>query len=343
MPQITNNGFKVKQINTELVKTALKALTYGTKLTLANATGLSVATCSNILNELLQTGEIMEIDLAQPNGGRPARRFIYNAYYSLIACLYAGAEGGVHTITYTVANMMGEIIEENSANFARINYEVIERLVGELINRYPNIKAIGIGLPGVVNRGVIDICDLKELMHVPLGIKLKEQYQLEFTIENDMNTIVYGFYKKQNYDGDKTIAFLYFPKNNLPGGGIMVDGHILKGNTKFAGEVSFLPLDLSQEAQLIQLHNEHTFIPLVVKTIVSIIAIINPETIALTGELFKNDQIVDIYNRCLEIIPQEHMPEIFLQKDVRADYLNGLIAITLESLTYHLQLVEKRI
>ncbi|GIM27885.1 hypothetical protein CPJCM30710_05510 [Clostridium polyendosporum] len=343
MLQITNNTIRVKQINTELVKVALKNLSYGTKLTIANATGLSVATCGNILKELLESGEVLEIELEQPNGGRPARRFVYNANYAFIACLYLKNEGGIYTINYAVTNLIGEIIEEGSKIFNSINYDVIDSLIGELIERYENIKAVGIGVPGVVRQGVIGVCDIKELINVPLGNKLKEKYQLEITIENDMNFTVYGFYKKQNYDRDRTIAIVFFPKGNFPGAGIIVDGHILKGNTKFAGELSFLPLDLSREEQLKRLNSEDGFIPLAVKAIVSIIAIINPETIALTGELFKSDQLDDIYNHCLEIIPKEHMPQIFLRENIHDDYMNGLISITLESLSYNIQLVEKRI
>jgi hypothetical protein len=146
----------------------------------------------------------------------------------------------------------------------------------------------------------------------------------------------------QNYDEDKTFAIVTFPKDNFPGAGFIVDGHLLKGNTKFAGEVSFLPFDLTREEQLKQLNSTEGFVPLAIQTITSIIAIIDPVSIALTGELSKPNLLDDIYNGCLKDVPKEHMPEIFVKNDTHDEYMFGLISVTLESLTYNLQLVEKR-
>lgn len=342
MLPLVNNMIRVKQVNIELVKTALKALTFGTKLTIANATGLSVATCNNILNELLERGEVVEADLEQPNGGRPARRFMYNANYSYIACIYVNNEGGIYKIIHVITNLTGEIIEENSVEVEIINYEVIDNLIEKLIFNYENIKAIGIGIPGIVHKGVIGAGDIEELVDLPLVTMLKAKYNLEIIVENDMNLIVYGFYKKQNYDEEKTIAVVIFPQNNCSGAGIIVDGHIIRGNTNFAGEVSYLPFDISREEQIKQLNRIDSFSPLMVKTIASIIAIINPETIVLTGGLIRSDMLEDLSTACCKTIPHEHMPQIIIQENMQDDYINGLVSITLESLTCDIQLIEKK-
>lgn len=334
---------RVKQVNVELVKTALKALTFGTKLTIANATGLSVATCGNILNELLERGEVIEADLEQPNGGRPARRFMYNANYSYIACIYVSNEGGIYRTIHVVTNLAGEIIEENSIEVEVINYEVIDSLIGQLICSYENIKAIGIGIPGVIHRGVIGPGDIKELVDIPLATRLKAKYDLQVTVENDMNLISYGFYKRQNYDEDKTIAVVIFPQDNCSGAGIIVDGHIIRGYTNFAGEVSYLPFDHLREEQIMQINHADVYFPLIVKTIVSIIAVINPETIVVTGGLIRADMMMDISNSCETLIPHAHMPQIIIQENMQSDYIHGLVSITLESLTCDIQLIEKRV
>lgn len=106
--------------------------------------------------------------------------------------------------------------------------------------------------------------------------------------------------------------------------------------------MSFLPFDLTREEQLKQLNSIEGFVPLAIQTITSIIAIIDPVSIALTGELSKPTLLDDIYNGCLKDVPKEHMPEIFVKNDTHDEYMYGLISVTLESLTYNLQLVEKR-
>lgn len=342
MIPIINNTIRVKQVNVELVKTALKALKSGTKVTLANATGLSVATCSNILNELLERGEVIKTDLEQSNGGRPARRFMYNANYSYIACFFVTNEGDRQRVIYAVVNLIGEIIEQQTVEVAVLNYEVIDSLVEDLIVHYENITALGIGVPGIVNKGFIVSCDIKELADIALADRLKEKYNLEVTVENDVNLIAYGFYQKQKYEEDKTIAVVIFPRDNCSGAGIMVDGHIVRGNTNFAGEVSYLPFDISRDEQIRQLNLVEEVSPLMIKTIVSIIAVINPETIVITGNLVQLDMLNQFYHGCEAIIPHAHMPQIVIEENMQGDYMHGLISITLESLSCDVQLIEKR-
>lgn len=342
MLPIVNNMIRVKQVNIELVKTAFKALTFGTKLTIANATGLSVATCNNILNELLARGEVVEADLEQHNGGRPARRFMYNANYSYIACIYVSNDGGVYRITHAVTNLAGAIIEENFVEVEIINYEVINTLIEKLIYNYENIKAIGIGIPGIIHRGIIGAVDIEELTDLPLATRLKANYNLKIIVENDVNLMAYGFYKKQNYDENKTIAVVNFPKGNGAGAGIIVEGHIIRGNTNFAGEVSYLPFDQSREEQIKQTNSADGFFPLMVKTIGSIIAIINPEAIVITGGLIRSNMQGDFSILCRNRIPHEHMPQIIIQENMQDDYIKGLVSLTLESLACDIQLIEKK-
>jgi predicted NBD/HSP70 family sugar kinase len=344
MNKIVSNNSKVKQLNIELVKDALIELTYATTQTVAKTTGLSIATCGNILNELLESGEVIEVDLEQPKGGRPARRFMYNANYCYVACIYLNYKGGDYKITYAVANLINEIIEEDSVILDDINYESIVGLIDKLIAKHDNIRAVGVGVPAAVCDDVlVGDCEIKGLINFPLGKRLKEKYPINIIVENDMNLKVLGLYKKQNYDKHKNIAVITFPKNSCIGSGIVVDGHVVKGNTQFAGEVSYLPFDISQEELITQLQSVDGFLPIVVKTIVSIIAVINPETIALTGELVRPDMLEDIFNGCLKIIPEKHMPKIIIRENIHDDYINGLISVTIESLTCDFKLVKKRI
>lgn len=344
MNQIVSNTMKIKQLNVELVKSALIEMTYGTKLTVANATGLSLGTCGNILNELLESGEVIEVDAEQTNGGRPARRFLYNANYCYVACMYISYENGIHKITYAVCNLVGEIIEEDSVILDAIDFDAIALLIERLTAKYDILRAVGIGVPAVVYEGVVvGDCDIKNLINFPLEERLKAKFPLEIVVENDMNLIAIGFYRKQNYDQDKNIAVVDFPKGKCIGSGIIIQGHIIKGNTNFAGEVSYLPFDMSQEEQINRLNSEDGLLPLAVKTLVSVIAVINPETIVLAGDLMRSDMLEDIYNGCLEIVPKEHMPRIIIREDIYEDYMNGLISVTIESLTCDIQLVKKRI
>jgi hypothetical protein len=176
--QITNNSIRVKKINQELIKQALKMMGQGTKSMIANVTGLSVATCGNILNEFLETGEVIETELEEPNGGKPARRYVYNSNFAYIACLYASSEGGQHSLTYVVTNLIGETLDEGCQKVSLADASAIDGIIESLVDKHPDIKALGIGIPGFVHQGVINVCDIAELINIPLEAQLRESMSL---------------------------------------------------------------------------------------------------------------------------------------------------------------------
>ncbi|MCA0755828.1 ROK family protein [Paenibacillus sp. N4] len=342
MSSHTHNTIQVKKMNIELVKNALKAQGIATKASIAALTKLSVATCGSILNELLAIGEVIELEPDGPTGGRPAKQYKYNANFGCIICLLVRTEGGIHSISNSIVNLLGETISETTLELPHIDMDVMDRFIEGLISDNENVQAIGIGIPGVVHLGVIGVCDVPDLAGQPLGPYLEQKFEIPITIENDMNMTVYGFYHLQNFEEENTFAVVTFPRNHFPGAGFIVDGRILSGNTTFGGEVSFLPFGISREEQLRELHTEEGFIRLAVKTLSSIIAIINPVTIAITGELPRESQLQALYTGCLKDIPEEHMPQLIIRNNTHREYMTGLVTATLESLTYRLQVTQKR-
>lgn len=69
---------------------------------------------------------------------------------------------------------------------------------------------------------------------------------------------------------------------------------------------------------------------------------INPVSIAITGDLPRETQLDKIYKGCLRYIPKEHMPTLFVKNDTNEEYMKGMLTETLESLTYRLRVIEKR-
>jgi len=342
MKSITNTA-NVKQMNTELIKTVLKSMPGNTKANIASATGLSHATCNTILNELVTTGEVLEMDKENSNGGRPAQQFRYNGNYANVVCLYLDNESKIPVINYAVINLLGDILEEKSIKNEVVDYDTIERLIGLILQNHPKVKTIGIGIPGVVlKHSVISYCDIQALVDCHLAEKLQNKFGLKVLLENDMNLTALGFYQKQNYQEETSIVVLTFIKDNLPGAGIIIDGHIVRGHSNFAGEVSFLPFDCTRKQQEKLLKTRDGVLELTAKSLCSIIAVIDPQTIMLTGTLLSEDMIEEIRSRCVSI-PNEHLPHIFFNVTVHEYYLRGLIEMALESLNYPMEMVQKRV
>lgn len=339
----SHNTQLVKKINVELVKNILRTSGTGTKASIAGQTRLSVATCGTILNELVQTGEILELGWEESSGGRPARKYQFNANYSLMICMIVRSEGGIQSISYALANLNGEILEQTDKVHEQITVDTLTDWLDQIIEVHPNVQAVGIGIPGVVQQDRIGICDVPALADQPLGILLKERYEeVEIIIENDMNLTVYGLYQRLFPDEERHFAVLTFPKNHFPGAGFMVNGRLLNGNSFFSGEVSYLPYGIPREQQLQLLQKGGDPGKLAIHALVSIISIINPAVIVVTGDNISPEMLEDLRSGCREIIPTEHMPELIIQNDTRREYMAGLITTTMESLTYRFQLVERK-
>ncbi len=335
---------KVKQMNTELIKAVLKATPGSTKADIASSTGLSQATCNTILNELVTSGEVLELDIEHSSGGRPAKRYRYNGDYAYIICLYIDCESRKPVISYAVINMLGEIKEENKIPEMSVDYNIIEDLIGDLIQKYQHVEAVGVGIPGVViGRSKIDICDVDSLTGFPLAEKLQNKFGINVLLENDMNLTALGFYHNQNYESDTSVAVLNFLKGNCPGSGIIVDGHIVTGHTNFAGEISYLPFYDSLKKYNQKLETREGIIETVGKTICAFSSIINPNIILLTGALLSEDMLDEIQNLCHRFIPEKHMPDVIFRKTIHDFYIKGLTTMTLESLSLPFRMVEKLI
>lgn len=339
----THSTQHVKKINTELVKQTLRTHDTGTKASIARLTGLSVATCGTILNELVQTGEIIDLGTDESSGGRPANRYRFNADYACMICMIVRTEGGVHTITCAVANLNGELIEHTIHPLQQIDIPVMEQLLDALMETYTHVRAIGIGIPGVARGDKIGICDVPQLADQPLVRLWKERYEgVEILLENDMNLTVFGLYQQLQLEQDRNFAIVTFPRHHYPGAGFIVNGQPMNGNSYFSGEISYLPYGVSREQQLQMLQSPDTAHGLIVQSLVSIIAIINPVQIVITGDSITAEMLSELDAGCRAIIPAEHMPTLLIQNNTRAEYLSGLITATLERLTYHIQLIERR-
>lgn len=336
-----SSAIELKHLNIERVKTILRSRESCTKISLANATGLSVATCGNILKELLATGEVIEINLAESTGGRPSRRFVYNKDYSHVLVIYARIEQGKESLVYAVANLIGEVIFEGRTEYDRLTLGDIDDIVKQFIAKYPTIKVLALGLPGVVKDGRTEICDIGSLSNIDFVQYFDNRYSVAVAAENDVNCTALGYYNKARYAEDENLVYVYYPIGSCPGAGIIINGQILAGTTNFAGEVAYLPHYVNSGEGETPQTDAIPFVQSVSKTVQSINCLINPETIVLSGFCFTDEMVSSIQQALESLVPQAHMPGIAYEVDIHESYTYGLITIALEQLSYNLKIVEK--
>lgn len=331
MKRIGGNAMVMKEVNINLVRKIMKSKGEATKQQIAKETGLSAVTVGTILQQLLQTSEVKEAELCSSSGGRPAQRFKYNGDYAYALILFPYEAAGQIIIRSTVVNLFGNRVFEQTDEVDDIDVACFEQIIDSLIVSYPAIRAIGFGFPGAEWQGEIIVSDYKALIGVSILDDFRKRYGIPVIMENDVNSAVVGYCERKQIQSDGAIVYLYFPDRFPPGAGILINGKLFKGTRNFAGEIANIPLGIPWDEV------KSTTIPeqieeAVVKLVISICAVLNPDYIILNGSFMEQESGRKVAEQCKQKLPASAVPEIIISEDFTADYLEGMIAQTLATL-----------
>ncbi|MCH4889250.1 ROK family transcriptional regulator [Acidaminobacter sp. JC074] len=313
----------LKRINKNKIRTALRTCETASKNSLAQMTGLSVGTCNNMLKELIEEGEVLELDHAPSTGGRRSRVFRYNMNYAYLMSLYTRIEDNVESIYYQVTDLSGNIKEEAHREYDFITLKDIQVLVETMLSLYPQLKLVSLGVPGVVQNGQIKNCDIKKLADTHPKMILEDHFKLGVVVENDVNASAIGYYAKTDYD-DESFAYIYYPLNGFAGAGFIVHNQILRGFSSFSGEMNHMPFE-----SFVPSHEEG-FLNQVAKALISIVCILNPNHIVLSGLGFTDLDLEIIEAKLQAHLPGMHVPELMCESDFHDSYIYGLRELALD-------------
>lgn len=324
---------QVKQHNTSLILNSLKSIPSGTKNDMARMTGLSVATCNTILNELYETNKILLTEGEAAPIGRPPKSFRYNENYSYICCMYFANEGTAARLHYAVTDLRGNFLMENSELYEQIDIHILVHTIEKLKEQYEKIETVSIGLPGYYHnhklsssgRLILDGCDIVE--------ELKKHFSMDIYVENDMNAMAYGiyYYRSDIVQKNENITLISFMKQTSLGAGTVIEGKILRGETAFAGEILQLYYP-EGEAKKVLSCGDDGIVTIASRLIVTYSVIINPAVIVFTGNNISQDLLNAACMEAQKYISSEHMPRLIYKSNFETYYLQGLSAIALNPL-----------
>ncbi|MDN3016855.1 ROK family transcriptional regulator [Paenibacillus sp. BSR1-1] len=318
------------------IRKSLLELGSATKVELSEKLGISFPTISKFLSQMGKNGELISVGLDDSSGGRRAKRYTYNPEYMLGLAIFLEKT----ETNYIVFNCLGEVKDAGKTSSALIDddLKLLTHCVVQLIEKYPKINSVAIGVPGSVDNGrIIYIPGYEHLQSYDLKGYLENRFSIPVVIENDMNAAVLGYHDRKGKKKNKSLVYLYSGQNG-PGAGIMVNGVVVRGSTNFSGEVRFVPqYDDRNFGQALENGNEtkgafrseEFEIDAISRLVASLTAIINPHTfIFCEGEV---DQLIldHIAERSSRYIPAEHLPNLIMS-DWKQDYLFGLQSLGLE-------------
>ncbi|HAF12931.1 MAG TPA: hypothetical protein DCK99_04360, partial [Blastocatellia bacterium] len=120
----------------------------------------------------------------------------------------------------------------------------VAKLVSDLRLTARNVQAVGIAIPGLVNRQtdrVIASRDLPATVRENLHAEFMEATGLRVELENDANAAAYGEYKIGAGRGSRDLFYITIGEGI--GGAIILDGKLWTGASGLAGEVGHITID----------------------------------------------------------------------------------------------------
>ena len=318
------------------IRTKLIELGSATKVELSDALGISFPTISKFLAQMERDGEITLEGLDDSSGGRRAKRYSYNPEYMLgLAIFLEGTE-----TNYTIFNCMGEVKEKGKAPSVLIGegLHLLTECIENIINAYPKISSMAIGVPGSVDSGrIFHIPGYEQLQHFDLKGYYEDLFSISVVVENDMNAAVLGYYNNSGMKDQNSLIYLYSGQNG-PGAGIMINGDVVRGSTFFSGEVSYVPQYNDRNfGQSFEKGNnpkktaifEDYEIDAISRLVAAFVAIINPHTIIFCHDEVEKTTLEKISLGSSTYIPSEHLP-VLKMSDWEQDYLYGLQSLGLD-------------
>lgn len=120
----------------------------------------------------------------------------------------------------------------------------VTQLVADLRAHANDIEAVGIAIPGLVNRQtdrVVASKDFPAMVRANLHSELQEATGLRFELENDANAAAYGEFKIGAGRGSRDLFYITIGEGI--GGAIILNGKLWTGASGLAGEVGHITID----------------------------------------------------------------------------------------------------
>jgi glucokinase len=157
---------------------------------------------------------------------------------------FAGIEVAPTTMRGVVVSAAGDVILRRDSSYEP------ENLIGEIaklvsgLQEAGTIKAVGLGIPGLVNREtdrVLISTGLPSAARDDIHSELMKATGLRFELENDANAGAYGEYKAGAGRGARDI--FYIGIGEAIGGAILFDGKLWTGASGCAGEIGHVTIN----------------------------------------------------------------------------------------------------
>ena len=208
--------------------------------------GVNVVTISNYIDEFIKRNLVYEKEFDISEGGRrpvlldlnPQAGFAVGVGLNLMNMVGLLVDFKGNIVTKTQIARPKASVKEISECLLEIVREILRRSKEQA----PDIKGIGIGVAGLINKDTGSVHWPQKMDHyytyasvdVPLKSLMEKEFNLPTLIENDATSACFGEHWLDLEKGYKNIIYMF----SGVGCGIMINGEIYRGSQGYAGEVS---------------------------------------------------------------------------------------------------------
>jgi len=158
---------------------------------------------------------------------------------------YVGVDLSTQALRVALVANDGEVVERRETVLERDDVaRQAASMIQELRDRAPSIKAIGVGIPGLVNpqtHEVVISSGMPSAAQGNLQAELSNLTGLPVALENDANAAAYGEYVTGAGRGSRNMFYVTLGQGI--GGAIILGGKLWLGASGFAGEFGHITID----------------------------------------------------------------------------------------------------
>lgn len=275
---------------------------------LSQNTDGGLTTVKKCVAQAIDYGMAIEGNIAESTGGRKARQYLINREYQY----YFIAIVDNNNLIIKVFDFAINCVEDYQKSFEmNLFFSALNEEIEKQARKY-TIGTIGISLPCVVKNGVVlDWYYNPEMVGFDIKNKLEEKYKANVVVQNDMKLTALGVFNTDEINA-KNIVTMQFGHNGVGMAGI-VNGHLIEGNTGFAGEVGYIN-DLRKNIMGVSYP---------AKIVRNAIVFLNPEIIVFYKSKRQND-FMRIFDIATNGLPVYAIPEFKVSEDYIEDIISGI-------------------
>lgn len=245
---------KIKTGDQNLVKTINKSIVFElivkkgpvSRAQISKDAGLTRATVSTMVTELIDEEFVYEIGEGQSSGGRKPVMLYFNHH----AGFSIGIDLGVNYILGILTDLSGRVIvqidtplKDTALNSVKEQlFSVIEKLIEEVPDSKYGIVGIGLGIPGMIDQEdkILFAPNLK-WTNVDLKQVIEDRFHIPVKIENEANA---GSLGERLYGIGKDIPNqIYLSIGIGIGTGITIQNQLYTGSSGIAGEMGHFTIE----------------------------------------------------------------------------------------------------